>query len=121
MIPRRVVSHPVEDDAHTVLVTDLGEVLEVVDGAELRSDGLVVADAVGGVLALFDTDGVDGHDPHDVDTQVADGVDAGGYGVERVLRCKHAGIDLIHGDVVDSRQFKDLSRLCFLGRSACSQ
>ena len=106
MIPGGVVGHPVEDDAHAVLMAYLSEILEVVDGAELRGNGFIVADAVGGVLALFDADGVDGHDPHDVDAQVADRVDAPGHGIEGVVRCEHAGVDLVHRNVVDGRHLE---------------
>ena len=47
VIPGRVVGHPVEYDAHLMLVAHADKVLEVVDGAELRCYCLVVADAVG--------------------------------------------------------------------------
>ena len=82
MVPGGVVSYPVKDDAHAVLMADIGEVLEVVDGAELGSDSLIVADAVWGVLSFLDTDGVYGHHPHDVHAQVSDRVDAGCDGIE---------------------------------------
>ena len=120
MIPSRMVGHPVEDNTHAVFVADFGEVLEIVDGAELWRNSLIVADAVGGVLAFLDADGVDRHDPHDIDTQIADGVDAGSYCVEGMVGCKHTGVDLIHGDIVDSGQLECLC-LSFLGGPACSQ
>ena len=76
MIPCCVVGHPVEDDAHAVLVTDLSQILKIVDSTKLWSYCFIVADAVRGVLALLDADRIDWHDPHDVDTKVADRVDA---------------------------------------------
>ena len=121
MIPGRVVSHPVKDDSHAVLVTDLCEVLEVVDGTKLRGDGLVVADAVGGVLAFLDTDGVDGHHPHHVDAKVADGIDTNCYGIQRVLWRKHTGIHLIHGDILHGGHLEGLFYLLrrFTGYDCC--
>ena len=80
MIPCGVVGHPVENDAHLMLVAYLGEILKVVDGSKLRSHGGVVTDAIGRVLALFNANGIDGHDPHHVDAQRADAVNTIGYG-----------------------------------------
>ena len=123
MIPSRVVGHPVEDDSHPMLMADLGEVLEIVDGAELRCDGLVVADAVGRVLALLDADGVDRHHPHHVDAQIADGVDARSNGVERMVWCKDTGIHLIHGDILYCRHLEChlFSLLCWPAGNHCCQ
>ena len=45
IVPCGMVSHPVENDGHAVLVAHLDQVLEVVDGAEFGCNGLVVLDA----------------------------------------------------------------------------
>ena len=80
MIPGSVVGHPVQDDSHTVFVAYGGQVLKVVDSTELGCDGFVVADAVRRVLTLLDTDGIDGHYPHNIYAETADRVDAVGHG-----------------------------------------
>ena len=103
MIPCGVVGHPVQDDAHAVLVAYFHQILELVDGAKLGGDGLVVADAVGRVLAFLDADGVDGHHPNHVRAQRLNRVDARSDGIERLLGGKYARIHLIHGNVGNVR------------------
>ena len=80
MIPCRVVGYPVEDDSHAVFMTSAGEILEVVQRSEFRSNGLVVLNAIRRVLAFLNANGIDGHDPHHVDAQRADAVNTIGYG-----------------------------------------
>ena len=121
MIPCRMVSHPVEDETHAVLMADIDEVLEVVDGTKLRGDSLVITDTVRRILALLNTDGIDGHHPHHVDTQIADRVDACCHSIQGFLRCKHTGIDLIHGDVFYCWHLVCHLLLCWLaGNKDCS-
>ncbi len=74
MVGRGVVGHIVEDDAHAQLVGAVEEPLEIGHRTELGVDGAVVADGVVGTqrpLAALFADGIDGHEPHDVDAQLA--------------------------------------------------
>ena len=66
MIPRRVVGHPIENNAHTVLMAHLRQMLEIVDSAKLWGDGLVVADAIRRILAFLNAYRINGHHPHHV-------------------------------------------------------
>ena len=82
MVPRRVVGHPVEDDAHLVVMANLHQVLKLIDCPKFRRDCLVIPDAVGRILPLFHTNGIYGHHPHHIHTQCSDGVDASSHGIE---------------------------------------
>ena len=63
-------------------MTGFRELLEVLNGAKLRGDGFIVADTIGRVLTFLNADGVDGHHPHHVHTQITDGVNTGSYCVQ---------------------------------------
>ena len=82
MIPCSVVGHPVENDTHTVLMTNLCQMLEIVNSTEFRSNGFIIADTVGRVLAFLYTDRVDGHHPHDVHAQITDGINTVGHCIQ---------------------------------------
>ena len=103
MVPRRVVRHPVENQGDAVLVADADEVFEVVERAKFGCNRLVVADAIGRILAFLDADGIDGHHPHHIDTERLDTVDAVGRGEKRFLGGTHARIHLIHDHVLHGR------------------
>ena len=72
------------------------EGLEVFQGAEFRIDGLVILDAIRALDGFLDPDLADGHEPYDIGTQVLDGIQPGVNGLEGLLGCEVAGIDLIH-------------------------
>ena len=110
IVPGSVVGDPVDDDGHAALVGAVHEGLEVHEGAEFRVDGGIVLDAIGALDGFLYADFADWHEPDDVGAQVLDGVQTGGNGLERMVRCKVARIDLVHDDIFRSR---DGRQRCF--------
>ena len=84
-VPRGVVGDNVNDDLEAALVGLGNQALEVGLSAVVGVDGVVVADGVGaaeGAFAHLLADGIDGHQPEDVDAEVLQLVQAGGDAVE---------------------------------------
>ena len=82
VIPRGVIGYPIKDDTHAAFMTGLDQHAQVIDGTILRCHRLVVAYGIGRVLAFYFADGVDGHDPQHVNTQILNGIEASQDGLE---------------------------------------
>ncbi len=73
VIPAGVVGHPVDDGVHAGRVDGVEHLPEVLHGAEVGVDVFVVGYRVGATefaLAVFLADGVDGHEPKNVDAHI---------------------------------------------------
>jgi hypothetical protein len=71
-IPGRVVRHPIEDHAKTLLVRRCHKMLQILEISELSIDAVLILDRVRTAqraLAIFATDLMNWHQPQDVRTQ----------------------------------------------------
>ena len=74
VIPSRVVGYPVDDDAETQFVGGGDELFKVGDGTVFRIGGGIIGTGVVAAQAsfsTFETDGMDRHEPEDLDSHIA--------------------------------------------------
>ena len=93
-----VVGYPVEDHFEALFVGGGQEVVEVFERAEFGVHGAIVLHgivAAEGALAAFHADGMDGHQPEDVDAQSGEAVELLFNGGERTFLRELADVDLI--------------------------
>ena len=102
IVPRTMVCNPIQNDVEALFMGGVNEAAEVVFGAEFGVYAEIVFDGIGAAQSAFAidlSDGVDGHQPEDVDAEIFESGELRLRGLERPLGGELAGVYLVENRI----------------------